>query len=279
MERFPQVREGESNEESYQKLAGGGIHGLTFGVSGGSGVRAVVGMDKRSMFFLRPQTRGRYGFTLVEVIVVLVILAILAAIAIPALTGYIDKAQDKKYIAQARDAVVAMRTVINEEYADGTLGKELPQNIFDQYFNGAAMDGEAALTKRSFSPSNLSVYVNGKTPDTASSADWVVYTQKADKLMGIPVPPNASTPGFWEITFYAPKDSSYNIFNAPSFLYAYYPNPGGANAGNLMDAVVYGFVGLDDSYGTNTDLRTAIQSDQVTIDPSAGYQVFHNVKK
>jgi prepilin-type N-terminal cleavage/methylation domain-containing protein len=41
----------------------------------------------------------RAGFTLVEVIVVLVILALLAAIAIPALTGYIDKAQDKKYIA------------------------------------------------------------------------------------------------------------------------------------------------------------------------------------
>jgi prepilin-type N-terminal cleavage/methylation domain-containing protein len=44
----------------------------------------------------------RAGFTLVEVIVVLVILAILAAIAIPALTGYIDKAQDKQYIAEHR---------------------------------------------------------------------------------------------------------------------------------------------------------------------------------
>lgn len=36
---------------------------------------------------------SKRGFTLVELIVVLVILAILAALLIPALTGYIDKAQ------------------------------------------------------------------------------------------------------------------------------------------------------------------------------------------
>jgi prepilin-type N-terminal cleavage/methylation domain-containing protein len=69
--------------------------------------------------------RGHAGFTLVEVIVVLVILAILAAIAIPALTGYIDKAEDKKYIADARNAVVAMRAVMAEAYADGIFGKGL----------------------------------------------------------------------------------------------------------------------------------------------------------
>ena len=36
--------------------------------------------------------KDKKGFTLVELIVVLVILAILAALLIPALTGYIDKA-------------------------------------------------------------------------------------------------------------------------------------------------------------------------------------------
>lgn len=40
--------------------------------------------------------KGRKGFTLVELIVVLVILAILAALLVPALTGYIDKAKEKK---------------------------------------------------------------------------------------------------------------------------------------------------------------------------------------
>ena len=36
--------------------------------------------------------KDKKGFTLVELIVVLVILAILAALLVPALTGYIDKA-------------------------------------------------------------------------------------------------------------------------------------------------------------------------------------------
>jgi prepilin-type N-terminal cleavage/methylation domain-containing protein len=58
------------------------------------------------------------GFTLVEVIVVLVILAILAAIAIPALTGYIDKANTSQIKAKARSAAVAMQTILSEAYAD-----------------------------------------------------------------------------------------------------------------------------------------------------------------
>lgn len=40
--------------------------------------------------------KNKKGFTLVELIVVLVILAILAALLVPALTGYIDKANKEK---------------------------------------------------------------------------------------------------------------------------------------------------------------------------------------
>jgi type IV pilus assembly protein PilA len=63
--------------------------------------------------------KSRKGFTLVEVIVVLVILAILAAIAIPALTGYIDKANEKAVISQTRTAVVAAQTIISDAYGAG----------------------------------------------------------------------------------------------------------------------------------------------------------------
>lgn len=57
------------------------------------------------------------GFTLVELIVVLAILAILAAMLVPALTGYIDKAKEKKIVAEARSAVIAAQTVSSEYYA------------------------------------------------------------------------------------------------------------------------------------------------------------------
>ncbi len=66
------------------------------------------------------QLQGKGGFTLVELIVVLVILAILAALLIPALTGYIDKANEKKAIAECRQVVMAAQTLYDEEYSKGT---------------------------------------------------------------------------------------------------------------------------------------------------------------
>ena len=49
-------------------------------------------LDEFIMFEKIRKMKNKKGFTLVELIVVLVILAILAALLIPALTGYIDKA-------------------------------------------------------------------------------------------------------------------------------------------------------------------------------------------
>ncbi|WP_425365953.1 prepilin-type N-terminal cleavage/methylation domain-containing protein [Gemmiger formicilis] len=65
--------------------------------------------------------KDKKGFTLVELIVVLVILAILAALLIPALTGYIDKANYEKVIATTRTVVMAAQTETSEAYGKGTL--------------------------------------------------------------------------------------------------------------------------------------------------------------
>lgn len=62
---------------------------------------------------------NKKGFTLVEVIVVLVILAILMAIAIPALTGYIDKANERNVLAEGYHIRNALQTTATMAYGDG----------------------------------------------------------------------------------------------------------------------------------------------------------------
>lgn len=67
--------------------------------------------------------KDKKGFTLVELIVVLVILAILAALLVPALTGYIDKANNEEIIATTRQVVVAAQTEASEAYGKNSAGK------------------------------------------------------------------------------------------------------------------------------------------------------------
>ncbi|MBO4449195.1 MAG: type II secretion system protein [Clostridiales bacterium] len=62
----------------------------------------------------------RQAFTLTELIVVLVILAVLAAMLVPALTGYIDRAKQKKDINEAQACLVAAQAALTEAYAKGS---------------------------------------------------------------------------------------------------------------------------------------------------------------
>ena len=64
--------------------------------------------------------KDKKGFTLVELIVVLVILAILAALLVPALTGYIDKANKEKVVSETRMVVMAAQTEASEAYGKKT---------------------------------------------------------------------------------------------------------------------------------------------------------------
>lgn len=75
------------------------------------------------MFEKIRKMKNKKGFTLVELIVVLVILAILAALLIPALTGYIDKANKQKIIATTRQVMMAAQTETSEAYAKVDGGK------------------------------------------------------------------------------------------------------------------------------------------------------------
>ena len=72
------------------------------------------------MFEKIRKMKNKKGFTLVELIVVLVILVILAALLIPALTGYIDKANKEKVVSECRMVVMAAQTTVSEKYGQGT---------------------------------------------------------------------------------------------------------------------------------------------------------------
>lgn len=69
------------------------------------------------------ERREQKGFTLVELIVVLVILAILAAMLVPTMTGYIDRANQDKLVAETRMIVMAAQTIASEQYGAGDAGE------------------------------------------------------------------------------------------------------------------------------------------------------------
>ena len=69
---------------------------------------------------IRASLSEKKGFTLVELVVVLVILAILAALLMPSLTGYIDKAKEKRVVAEVHQVVTAAQSLADEAYALAT---------------------------------------------------------------------------------------------------------------------------------------------------------------
>lgn len=69
---------------------------------------------------LKNKELGNKGFTLVELIVVIVIIAILAAFAIPALTGYIEKAKEKSAAVEGRNILAALQSSTTFVYGFGT---------------------------------------------------------------------------------------------------------------------------------------------------------------
>ena len=119
---------------------------------------------------MRRKRNAKRGFTLVEVIVVLVILAILAAIMVPAMTGWIDKATEKRLITACRTCVLAAQTLAVDAYAaddsvasvDEAAVKDLAGVPGDP--GGIAFD-EAVVTQLTYTEDGESVtYTRNPTP-------------------------------------------------------------------------------------------------------------------
>jgi len=72
---------------------------------------------------------NKKGFTLVEIIVVLVIIAIMAGFAIPAYTGYVDKAKQSEVLATGRAVLVAAQTAGQEAYSLDNLAASVSTTV------------------------------------------------------------------------------------------------------------------------------------------------------
>lgn len=104
------------------------------------------------------------GFTLVEIIVVLVIMAILLAIAIPSILGYVQKAEDQKILAKARNVLLAAKGEAVELYSNNELNRLLHDPaIAKQIITTSDVDGELieiALNKSSNSSGDFIVKID-----------------------------------------------------------------------------------------------------------------------
>ena len=121
------------------------------------------------MFEKIRKLKNKKGFTLVELIVVLVILAILAALLIPALTGYIDKANEEKVVATTRMVVMAAQTEASEKYGLKAAGQLNNGNNITVSYDGTtasnAVDGIdiKAIGKLAEVMDDADAFVNGVT--------------------------------------------------------------------------------------------------------------------
>lgn len=126
-------------------------------------------LEEFIMFEKIRKMKNKKGFTLVELIVVLVILAILAAMLVPALTGYIDKANKEKIIATTRMVVMAAQTEASEKYGLKAAGQLNGGNDITVSYDGttatAAVDGIdiKAIGKLAEVMDDADAFVNGVT--------------------------------------------------------------------------------------------------------------------
>jgi prepilin-type N-terminal cleavage/methylation domain-containing protein len=201
------------------------------------------------------------GFTLVEVIVVIVIIAILAAIGVPALTGYIDKAQDKKYILQARDFAIAMRACLDEGYANGDFADPKGYPGYEPDYTLYKSTSIWETTEFSYS-----IYI-----------DSSIILRRAYALVGREYP-TGSEPDV--LNLIGTVGSTWQ--NADGFMYYTYPE--GLSSGKPCKLVTYKVVHIDIADGSSPyQFKVKAQEgheyylDNTTsiYDPNAGYEVYH----
>lgn len=103
--------------------------------------------------------KNKKGFTLIEIIVVLVIMGILIAIAVPSVLGYVNKAKDQKYLAEARGYYIGAQGIVTSKN-----GKDEAVTTADLY--AAKVEADAGIVK---TESNITASVCDVTTDVGKA--------------------------------------------------------------------------------------------------------------
>jgi type II secretory pathway pseudopilin PulG len=203
-------------------------------------------------------------------------LGILLAIAIPALTGYISKAQNQHYITQARDAAVALRSALDEDYVQGFFDEGSAQQYFEDGFTSPWPSPAVNKIFRLYTLSNI-VY----------SGDFTAYYRKASILMGKTPFDDApsydtKTSAHWSFWFIGPKSTGATMVDATGFCYNFFPEGEETNSGKPFVSVTYNIKKIDPATIQHYDTTPACMINQTFIteyDPSAGYEVYTNLEQ
>ncbi|MDR2163303.1 MAG: hypothetical protein LBO70_05105 [Clostridiales Family XIII bacterium] len=162
---------------------------------------------------------------------------------------------------KARDAAIAMRTVIDEAYADRRLATISSSAI--------SIDGGMTSTTSGY----LKSWNIGKIAQELGDTTGMKFYYDASDLMSTMnmTSKDMTYPNTWRFNFLGPDNASSTLLNADGFMFQFYPEGSGKNLPVVI--VTYHLEHLDETIGLMPFLNSVDASGK--YNSNVGYKVYH----